>query len=127
MSVTGETTASDASWVAAADRIGPEIAAVSAKHDQEETFVSEGFAALKAAGFFKALVPAELGGGGADYRDMCMAIRRLAVHCGATALAFSMHCHLVAFPAWRWRREKAPRVHPMFALRNGPVADWERA
>lgn len=95
-------------WVALAGRIGAEIAAHAARHDREGSFVAEGFAALKAAGFFKAHVPSEFGGGGADYRAMCEAIRRLATHCGSTALAFSMHCHLVAVPVWRWRHEQAP-------------------
>lgn len=95
-------------WIGLADQIGQDIAEAATHHDREESFVREGFGALRAAGFFRALVPAELGGGGADYREICMAIRRLANHCGATALAFSMHSHLVAVPAWRWRHEKAP-------------------
>jgi acyl-CoA dehydrogenase len=95
-------------WVALADRIGHRIAATAARHDEEDSFVEEGFRALKEAGFFKALVPAELGGLGAEYRDIIAAIRRLGAHCGSTALAFSMHSHLVAVPAWRWRHEKAP-------------------
>lgn len=95
-------------WVALADKVGREIAATTARHDEEESFVEEGFRALKEAGFFSALVPAELGGLGADYRDICNAIRRLGTYCGSTALAFSMHSHLVAVPAWRWRHENAP-------------------
>jgi len=95
-------------WIALADQVGQEIAAAAALHDAEESFVEEGFRALKTAGFFKALVPAELGGAGADYRMMCDAIRRLGTYCGSTALAFSMHSHLVAVPAWRWRHEQAP-------------------
>ena len=95
-------------WVARAEAVGQRIATAAARHDAEDSFVAEGFHALKEAGFFKALVPAELGGGGADYRMMCDAIRRLATHCGSTALAFSMHAHLVAVPAWRWRHEQAP-------------------
>lgn len=95
-------------WIAQADQVGREIAATTARHDEEDSFVEEGFRALKAAGFFKALVPAELGGLGADYRDICNAIRRLGTYCGSTALAYSMHAHLIAVPAWRWRHEKAP-------------------
>lgn len=95
-------------WVARADKVGRDIAATTARHDEEDSFVEEGFRGLKQAGFFKALVPAELGGYGADYRDMCHAIRRIGTYCGSTALAFSMHAHLVAVPAWRWRHEKAP-------------------
>lgn len=95
-------------WIAEAERIGRAVAAHAARHDAEESFVEEGYRALREAGFFKALVPAEFGGGDAAYRDICGAIRRLATHCGATALAFAMHTHLVALPVWRWRHEAAP-------------------
>ena len=78
-------------WVALADRIGIRIAEHCEEHDHDESFVREGFQALKDAGFFSALVPSELGGAGASYREMCAAIRRLGTHCGSTALAFSMH------------------------------------
>jgi indole-3-acetate monooxygenase len=33
-------------------------------------------------------------------------LKILARHCGSTALAFSMHTHQVAIPAWRWRYQK---------------------
>lgn len=105
---TNVTNTPTADWISLADRIGQDIAEAASRHDREESFVREGFDALRTAGFFKALVPVELGGAGADYREMCSAIRQLGRHCGATALAFSMHCHLVAVPAWRWRNEKAP-------------------
>lgn len=95
-------------WLAAADRLGREFAADAAQHDRDDSFVAANYEALKAEGFFKALVPAELGGHGADYGEMCLAIRRLATYCGSTALAFSMHSHLVATAAWRWRHDKAP-------------------
>jgi acyl-CoA dehydrogenase len=54
------------------------------------------------------LVPAELGGGGAGYTEICHSLRRIAMSCGATTLAFSMHAHLVAAAAWRWRNQNAP-------------------
>jgi alkylation response protein AidB-like acyl-CoA dehydrogenase len=95
-------------WLARADRIAQGIAEAAARHDADESFVSEGYQFLKDEGFFKALVPAELGGGGAGYAEICHAIRRLAAGCGATALAFSMHSHLVAAAAWRWRHQNAP-------------------
>jgi acyl-CoA dehydrogenase len=69
------------------------------RHDADETFVSEGYQLLQQEGFFKALVPAELGGGGAGYTEICHSLRRIAMSCGATALAFSMHAHLVAAAA----------------------------
>ena len=40
-------------------------------------------------------------------------LRTLAHHCGSTALAFSMHTHQVAIPAWRWRHQKAAPVEPL--------------
>jgi alkylation response protein AidB-like acyl-CoA dehydrogenase len=95
-------------WRARADRIAGEIAEAAARHDADDSFVSEGYQRLKEEGFFKALVPAELGGGGAEYAEICAAIRRIAASCGATALAFSMHSHLVAAAAWRWRHQNAP-------------------
>jgi alkylation response protein AidB-like acyl-CoA dehydrogenase len=95
-------------WPARADRIAAEIATAAVQHDADESFVSEGYQLLKEEGFFKALVPAEFGGGGAGYAEICHAIRRLAAGCGATALAFSMHSHLVAAAAWRWRHQNAP-------------------
>jgi alkylation response protein AidB-like acyl-CoA dehydrogenase len=48
-----------------------------------------------------ALVPSELGGGGASHAEVCQALRALAHHCGSTALALSMHTHLVAAAVWR--------------------------
>lgn len=42
-------------------------------------------------------------------------LRELARHCGSTALALSMHTHLLAFTVWRWR-EGQP-VEPL--LRQG--------
>ena len=49
-------------------------------------------------------VPAELGGEGATISDLAAVQRELAKHCGSTALASSMHQHVTAFTAWRWRR-----------------------
>ena len=90
------------------DEIADEIAARAADHDRTDSFVAENFALLKKRGFFKAHVPAELGGYGADYPTICTVVRRLAAACGSTGLAFSMHTHIVALAAWRWRHENAP-------------------
>ncbi|WP_171012511.1 MULTISPECIES: acyl-CoA dehydrogenase family protein [unclassified Sphingomonas] len=95
-------------WIADARVIAAEIEAHADRHDAEESFVAEGYARLRAAGFFKALVPEALGGGGADLADICGAIRVLGAACGSTALAFSMHTHLVAAAAWRLRHQDAP-------------------
>jgi acyl-CoA dehydrogenase len=38
----------------------------------------------------------------------CATPSALGAFCGSTALAFSMHSHLVAVAAWRWSRQNAP-------------------
>jgi acyl-CoA dehydrogenase len=95
-------------WITAADQVAAEIAKTAAAHDADDGFVADAYALLKREGFFKAHVPAELGGGGASYADICQVVRILAKACGSTGLAFSMHTHLVAAAAWRWRNEGAP-------------------
>jgi acyl-CoA dehydrogenase len=95
-------------WLAVADAAAREIAAEAARHDEEDSFVTEAYARLKADGLFKAHVPVEFGGGGASYAEMCQIVRRLAAACGSTGLAFAMHTHIVALAVWRWRHEGAP-------------------
>jgi alkylation response protein AidB-like acyl-CoA dehydrogenase len=90
-------------WVKVVDELGPELAARTAGHDEDDSFVAEGYAALKQRGAFKAGVPAELGGGGLSHAELCDLVRRLAHHCSSTALAFSMHTHLVATLSYLWR------------------------
>jgi len=104
----GQTSAEQVDWLARADYVARKIADPAARHDADDSFVSEGYALLKEEGFFKALIPAELGGGGTGYGEICHAIRRIATSCGATALAFSMHSHLVAVAVWRWQHQNAP-------------------
>lgn len=76
--------------------LGPAFAARAAELDQTDTFVTENYDALRERKVFSALVPAELGGGGATHSEVCTFIHQLAHYCGATALALSMHQHLVA-------------------------------
>ncbi|MFN3515136.1 MAG: acyl-CoA dehydrogenase family protein [Phenylobacterium sp.] len=95
-------------WRERADRLAEEIAAEAALHDSDDSFVAGAYERLKAEGFFKALVPVEFGGGGAEADEICHAIRRLGAACGSTALAAAMHSHLVAVAAWRWRHQGAP-------------------
>ncbi len=80
--------------------VGPAFAERAQRHDEEDAFVAENYADLKAARFFSALVPIELGGGGASHGEMCYALRELAGYCPSTALAVSMHQHLVAAAAF---------------------------
>lgn len=76
--------------------LGPQLERDAAGRDETDTFVSEAYDRLREYKVFSALVPAELGGGGASHSEMCDFVRRLAHFCGSTALALSMHQHLVA-------------------------------
>jgi alkylation response protein AidB-like acyl-CoA dehydrogenase len=79
----------------------------------EDKFVADNFVLLKASGLVEAGVPAELGGGGASIDELAEMLCTLGYHCGSTALAFSMHTHQVAIPAWRWTHQKATAVEPL--------------
>ena len=89
-------------FLALAREIGPGFAARAAQHDEDDSFVADNFAILKEKGFFSAHIPEELGGGGATHAETAAVLRELGRHCGSTALAFSMHTHLVAAATWRW-------------------------
>lgn len=96
-------------WAAS---FGPLLAEHAERHDRDGTFVVESHTALREAGVLAIGVPAELGGRGATIRQIAMVQRELAKHCGSTALSSSMHQHIVAFGAWRYRRNM-PGAEPM--------------
>jgi alkylation response protein AidB-like acyl-CoA dehydrogenase len=91
----------------------PHLAAGAAEADEQDRFVAGNYALLKQAGLVEAGVPAELGGGGASVRELAEMLRILAQGCSSTALAFSMHIHQVAVPAWRWRHQKLAAMEPL--------------
>ncbi|WP_404783221.1 acyl-CoA dehydrogenase family protein [Altericista sp. CCNU0014] len=95
-------------WSSLAESLGKQFAASETDADESDLFVADNIAKLKSAGLIAAGVPLELGGGGASYTDLCTVLRILGRHCSSTALAFSMHVHQVAIPAWRWRNQNAP-------------------
>ena len=76
--------------------IGPRFAEGAAERDEADAFVAEHYQVLEKHKVFSALVPVELGGGGTRHSAMCAFLRQLAHYCPSTALALSMHQHLVA-------------------------------
>lgn len=86
--------------------IGPRFADGAAKRDAEDAFVADHYDVLKQHKVFSALVPAELGGGGVAHSAMCRFLRQLAHYCPSTALALSMHQHLVAAAVYNHRNGK---------------------
>ncbi|MCX7303234.1 MAG: acyl-CoA dehydrogenase family protein [Hyphomicrobiales bacterium] len=99
--------------VETAIRLAPSFAANAAAADDNDRFVAENYDALKAVGLLAAAVPVELGGRGAEIAELCDMIRTIGQACGSTALAFSMHTHQVAIPAWRWRHQKVAAVESL--------------
>src|SRR6185312_3849640 len=90
--------------------VGPAFAARAAKHDAEDSFVAENFAVLKERKLFSAMVPADLGGGGASHGEMCETLRELGRHCSSTALTLAMHQHLIGFQRYNHEHGKPGRA-----------------
>ncbi len=94
-------------------RIGPTLAERAAANTDEDAFVADNIALLKSSGLVAAGVPRQFGGLGADVDELAEMVRVLGYHCGSTGLAFSMHTHQVAIPAWRWSHQKVTAVEPL--------------
>jgi indole-3-acetate monooxygenase len=97
-----------AGWVGLMHELGPAFAERAERCDDDDKFVAENFSELSQRGVLAAGVPAELGGGGASYPELCEMLQILARYCGSTALTLSMHTHPLATLVWRWRRDPAP-------------------
>jgi alkylation response protein AidB-like acyl-CoA dehydrogenase len=83
--------------------LGPRFAEGAAERDQGDAFVAKHYDLLREHNVFSALVPADLGGGAVRYGAMCAFLRQLAHYCPSTALALSMHQHLVAAAVYNHR------------------------
>ncbi|MFO7177170.1 MAG: acyl-CoA dehydrogenase family protein [Pseudomonadota bacterium] len=91
-------------FVDAVHTLGRAFAERAAKHDRDGSFVAENYVELKQHRFLSAPVPRELGGGGLSHSELCRVLRELAHYCSSTALALSMHMHLVATTVLRHRQ-----------------------
>jgi alkylation response protein AidB-like acyl-CoA dehydrogenase len=80
--------------------------------EHSDDFVAANYDELRASGMLAAAVPAELGGKGMEVPELAEMLKTMAHACPSTALAYSMHTHVVAVAAWRWKNQKAP-VQPM--------------
>src|SRR5436305_289983 len=91
---------------AIAEELSPQLAARAAEHDRDGTYPFEAIAALKAAGWFVAPVPVELGGlGVTSAHDLVIASSRLAR--GDASVAIGVNMHLVAVLNMERRRQVA--------------------
>jgi alkylation response protein AidB-like acyl-CoA dehydrogenase len=99
-------TEAGARLVAIAEALAPELAARAAEHDRDGSYPFEAIDALKAAGYFAAPVPVELGGlGVSSAHDLVVASSRLAR--GDASVAIGVNMHLVAVLNMERRREAA--------------------
>ncbi|WP_308909072.1 acyl-CoA dehydrogenase family protein [Pseudokordiimonas caeni] len=76
--------------------LGPRFAERSAALEASDSFVFDNYAELKMRGVFSAQVPTDLGGPGVKHSEVAAFLRGLAGYCPSTALALSMHQHLVS-------------------------------
>jgi alkylation response protein AidB-like acyl-CoA dehydrogenase len=92
--------------VAIAEELSPQLAARAAAHDRDGSYPFEAIDALKAAGYFAAPVPVELGGlGVSSAHDLVVASSRLAR--GDASVAIGVNMHLVAVLNMERRRQVA--------------------
>ena len=116
-------------WIDIIHEIGPGFAAQIGENDAADTFVANNYAVLKERKIFSALVPAELGGGGASYNEITDLLRELARYDSSTALALSMHTHQVAAQRYGWMNGKPGTLLEKIAanemvMGSSGAADW---
>ena len=86
------------------NELGKNFEERASEYDTQGTFVEKNYRELKEHGYFIALIPQELGGLGITHSELCDHIRIIGTHCGSTALALSMHSHLVAANVWKYQK-----------------------
>jgi alkylation response protein AidB-like acyl-CoA dehydrogenase len=92
--------------VVIAEQLAPQLAARAAEHDRDGTYPFEAIDALKAAGYFAAPIPVDLGGlGVSSAHDLVVASSRLAR--GDASVAIGVNMHLVAVLNMERRRRDA--------------------
>ncbi|MCK0146533.1 acyl-CoA dehydrogenase family protein [Arenibacter sp. F26102] len=92
-------------WLNLIDQLGDQLAANGSAHDKADTFVADNYQLLKKHGYLTAMIPKELGGAGVSFTDMCAILVKIAQYCSSTALALSMHQHLLAVNIWKYKQE----------------------
>jgi alkylation response protein AidB-like acyl-CoA dehydrogenase len=80
------------------------------EHDRASTFPFGNYDDMREAGYLGLTIPEELGGMGADLREMILAQERLAMGCGSTALAVTMHVSPLGQLGALWRHNRDERL-----------------
>jgi alkylation response protein AidB-like acyl-CoA dehydrogenase len=117
----GVTKPTHKNWLELTHELGRDFETHAAQHDEDDSFVSENYAVLKRHNFFGAMVPKEFGGGGVSHSEMCEILRTLAQYCSSTALAHSMHQHLVGAALWKFNHGQGGEPMLRNVAANQPV------
>lgn len=91
-------------WIDLIHTIGNDFEIRAEQYDRNEIFAADNYNTLKKLGIISAAIPEELGGGGVPHSVMCDILRTIAQYCGSTALALSMHQHLLAATIWKYKQ-----------------------
>ncbi|MDF9796603.1 alkylation response protein AidB-like acyl-CoA dehydrogenase [Catalinimonas alkaloidigena] len=97
-------------WTELIHSLGKDFVSRAARYDASDTFVKENYVALKEHKFFTAMIPTALGGQGLSHAQMCSMLREIAHYDSSTALALSMHQHLLAANIWKYKHGKGGEV-----------------
>ena len=97
-------------FVDLADGLAAEFAERAGEHDRDGSFPFENYERMAEAGYLGLTVPEELGGMGANLRELLMAQEHLAGGCGSTALAVNMHVSPIGQLASLWRASGDPKL-----------------
>lgn len=93
-------------WSGLIENLGQELAQNGKRHDKKDTFVEDNYKLLKEMGLLSAMIPKKLGGYGISHQEMCELLKQIAHYCPSTALALSMHQHLLAANIWKYKHGK---------------------
>ncbi|MFV0534757.1 MAG: acyl-CoA dehydrogenase family protein [Cumulibacter sp.] len=91
-------------WTAVAADLAEEFATRAAEIDREGRFPFENIERMQEVGYLTSVVPAELGGGGADLATFAECQQIIAGGCASTALATNMHLFGVGAAAEGWHK-----------------------
>jgi alkylation response protein AidB-like acyl-CoA dehydrogenase len=83
-------------WVDAIEKIGPQLQENGRIAEETDSFVANNYDLLRENKIFSALVPTDLGGGGASFVQMSEILKKIASFHPSTALSCSMHQHIIS-------------------------------
>jgi alkylation response protein AidB-like acyl-CoA dehydrogenase len=110
-----------AEWIALVEHLGVQFRARADEHDRGDSFVRENYKELKEHRFFGVGIPKELGGEGMPHSTVCDILRVMAHYCSSTALAHSMHQHLVGANIWKYKKGQGAEQMLRMVAEKQPV------